>query len=369
MVIDGSINEVGADVCANQTITYRNDINGRVAEAGGVSPVDISGSFTVVGNIATVTATYELLDPGTFTTHQGVIYVWEDDVTWCCGYGGVNHWDDLTRVIRTSPVTLTTVGQTVTLVETWDITTAEGVACNPANLHAAAIFEETGGNKNVIQATDFVSPLPTFFPALVTGQTLKSIPNGNDTALFTCSVQNVGTAADVLNLGLTGFPWTADFLVEGDPTYYTSTSVALAPQERKEITIRVQTNGVKQIGSGTFSVASQGDNTQVRNATYKVFNDSYAVLLVDDDAGTYEVPFTTAFTNLGYLYERVTAASLGGMIGYDVVVWHTGYATSNTITATDQANLIAYMDQGGRVFVSAMDFTTGLANPNTFVND
>ena len=363
--------EEGADVCPNQTITYRADVNSRIAATGAVSPVGITGSFVINGNNATVTANYELLDPGSFTNHQATLYIWEDDVTWCCGYGGVSNWDDLTRMVRSTPVSLTTVGQVVQVVQTWNITQWDGVAPNPANLHAAAIFEETAGSLTVIQATDFVSSYPNYFPALTVGQTLKSIPAGNGTATFNCTVQNVGQVSDVLDLSIDNvFGWPADFQVQGDANYYTSHPVSLAAQEKKEITIRVQTDGVKRIGSGTFTVSSQGDNTQVRHATFKLYNGSYAILLVDDDAGTYETPFVNALPALGYLYERITIApNLSGMIGYDAIIWQTGYAISNVINATDQSNLMAYLDQGGRLFVSSMDCLTGMSNPNTFFNN
>ena len=157
VMIDGSIAEIGADLCPLQANSYRDDINTRISQTGGTSPVEITGGMAINGNLVTVTANYKLVDAGSFTAHQATLYVYEDDITWCCGYGNVDHWDDATRMVRSTPVSLTTVGQTVTVQETWDMTTAVGVAANPANLHAVALYELVGGTKAVIQSTDFVT--------------------------------------------------------------------------------------------------------------------------------------------------------------------------------------------------------------------
>ena len=66
------------------------------------------------------------------------------------------------------------------------------------------------------------------------------------------------------------------------------------------------------------------------------------------------------------LFDTVTGAGLNGMLGYDCVVWQTAYLTS-TLSQSDQDNLSGYLDAGGSLFLSSMDFLTGVTMPNNFV--
>ncbi len=364
VMIDGSIAEVGADLCPNQAITYRNDINLRMSQTGGTSPVEISGGMSINANLVTVTAHFKLVDPGSFTAHQATLYVYEDDITWCCGYGNVDTWNDATRMVRSTPVSLTTVGQVVTVEQVWDMNTAVGVPANPANLHAVALYELIGGTKAVIQSTDFVTV------ALSLAERVASVPAGNGVAYYTVDVQNLANAADIFDLSISGFPWPADFQVPGDPSYYTTKSVAIGALEEKTITLRVQTDGVKQVANGLFSAQSQA-NAQLRTVSPRLFNGSAAIMLVKDDPNTYEQDFVTALDGAGYLYDLQEGSPSGAstVAGYDAIVWETGFRSSGVLLQSDMDLLQGFMDDGGRVFLSSMDFLTGKTSPSVFIND
>ncbi|MCC7143900.1 MAG: T9SS type A sorting domain-containing protein [Candidatus Eisenbacteria bacterium] len=363
VVLDGLIDEIGADVCPNQANTYRNHLNNRLAVNGGISKVSITGGMEIVGNLVTVTANFKLEDPASYTAHQGTLFLYEDDITWCCGFGSEDHWDFATRMVRSTPVSLTTVGQVVTVQQTWDLTTAVGVPCNPANLYPVAIFETVAGTQEVIQATDFVT-VQTSLP-----ERIASVPNGNGVANFTVYVKNLGLNADVFDLNVSGFPWTTDFQVQGDPNYYTSKSEAINGGEEKAVTIRVQTDNVKQVADGLFSVTGQS-NGQVRTVQPRLFNGAHAILFVDADNNVFDVPITDALNTAGYLYDTVTSnpAGASAIAGYDAIVWHTGYLSA-TFGDSEAAYLQDYMDDGGRFFLCAMDYLTGKTNPNPFIND
>lgn len=360
---DGVIGNVGSDVCSNQIGTYTTSINHRLDATGGNVPVKITGEMSINGNLATVTAHFELVDPGySFTAHQATLYLYEDNVTYCCGYGGVSIWNGVVRMVRSSPLTLTTVGEVKNVTQTLNIT-GFTVPINPANLHPAALFEEIGGSKTIIQTSNFV-PLDY---AMSFPRHVASVPSGNGAGYFSGNVMNIGDTADVVTLSVdAGFGWPTDFQLEGDPNYYQSHDVSLNPGESRNITVRVLTDGVKRIGTGNVSARSQNTG-RVSNVGLRLFNDSYAILLVDaDNNGNYEVPFVNALTNGGMLFDTVTGAGLNGMLGYDCVVWQTAYLTS-TLSQSDQDNLSGYLDAGGSLFLSSMDFLTGVTMPNNFV--
>lgn len=365
VMIDGKHEFIGANLCPQQKIAYNEKIQEQISSWSYLSPVDITGGLEIVGSDATVTATFELLDPGNFTAHQATLYLVEDDITWCCGYGGVDLWHSVARMVRSTPIDLTFVGDEATVIETMNIT-----GFNPANLRAMAIFEEIGGGLEVIQATDF-TPVDYFFVAAAPSK-IASAPDGNETILFDAFIQNVGANAEVIDLSIdNAFGWPADFQIEGDPNWYTTTSTALPAGDSKAMTIRVQTDDTVRIGSGTLTAESQATG-QTHTITPTIFNGSEAILLVDDDGtGTYEDTFTDALTAGGYLYQEYTVGNGGngpsaaGMNGYDAVIWQTAFLGA-TVVAGEIAGMQSYLDQGGRLFLSAMRYLEqNGANPFT----
>ena len=105
------------------------------------------------------------------------------------------------------------------------------------------------------------------------------------------------------------------------------------------------------------------------------------ILLVDDDAGSnYETYFTEALNANGYAYDvwDVNASGspgAGDLMNYRVVIWTTGDDYSNTLTSTDQSNLMSYLDNGGRLYLSSQDLLWDISGgndgaiSNTFVNN
>jgi hypothetical protein len=85
------------------------------------------------------------------------------------------------------------------------------------------------------------------------------------------------------------------------------------------------------------------------------------VLIVDDDAGSaYEGYFKIPLGNLKKHYQVWDVQENGSpssevLENYNVVVWLTGDASQDTLTPTDQANLAAYLDAGGKLFLSGQN--------------
>jgi hypothetical protein len=88
------------------------------------------------------------------------------------------------------------------------------------------------------------------------------------------------------------------------------------------------------------------------------------VLLVDDDNDSPDVRpyYTTALDALGVSYDVFNAGSGNGpaldeMIGYQAIIWFSGdkYGTAGPNSA-DETNLAAYLEAGGRLFLSSQDY-------------
>lgn len=81
------------------------------------------------------------------------------------------------------------------------------------------------------------------------------------------------------------------------------------------------------------------------------------VLIVDDDAGkAYQTYYEQAVLAAGRSYLTVTTPPTAAeMATFETVVWLTGDDYTTTITATDEVEIAAYLDGGGRLFISGQD--------------
>ncbi|MEZ4651569.1 MAG: FlgD immunoglobulin-like domain containing protein [Candidatus Eisenbacteria bacterium] len=368
VMIEGTEPYIGASPCEQMIPAYLDGINTSLEGASYISPIDITGGLEINGTSATITANVELLDDVNLPALQVTIFLVENNITWCCGYGGVDLWNEVVRSVRSTAISPTFGGGAVQVQQNYSIG-----SYNAAELEAYAVVEAVGGSKQVYQATDFGPPIDYFFVQAFDTK-IGSAPEGNDTVLFDGFVQNLGLSSDTIDLSIdSAFGWPADFQVEGDSNWYTSHSLVVAAGETKNVTVRVQTDGVVRTGSGTLTATGQAQG-QVQSATMKVFNGSPAILMVDDDGtGSYQTPFTDALNSLGYLFDthtvgQATGPNAAAMNGYDGVVWQTAYL-NNPITESEIAALQTYVDNGGNLFLSSMNFLGTQGSGTTFTQD
>lgn len=85
--------------------------------------------------------------------------------------------------------------------------------------------------------------------------------------------------------------------------------------------------------------------------------DAAQILIVDDDAGgPFETYYQAAVAAAGRSFLTVTTPPTAAQMAmFETVVWLTGNDYTSTLTATDQAELAAYLDGGGRLFISGQD--------------
>jgi subtilisin family serine protease len=81
------------------------------------------------------------------------------------------------------------------------------------------------------------------------------------------------------------------------------------------------------------------------------------ILVVDDDAGkAYQTFFEQAIAGSGRSYLTVsTPPTAASMALFESVVWLTGDDYTTTLTAADQTEIAAFLDGGGRLFISGQD--------------
>jgi len=364
--IDGKYAAVGASSCTSAAATYRNYINTRLNETGGLAPVQVEGVYGVDAGNLTMQVMCTLVDAVTLQSPRVYLVVLEDDVL----HQGVTY-QHIVRAEYHQDVSLPTQGSSVMVSSVFPV----GPTWNVDNIECVAFIQKMTGDKEMYNSAH----IPLFF-VLAWEQTLVSVPQGNGLAEFTGLLTNTSDDPDQLTLTLDNtFGWPAEFMVEGEAGYHTSPSIiSLNPQDAVEVYMRVQTDGEVRIGQGNFNVHSAlTDRTQYTSV--RVFNGSPAVLLVDDDNGIQptEQGFVTALNANGYLFDSWDVKGAHGgaapeyddIKSYDLIVWITGWETYQPVTPADGEALMDFMDQGKGVFISAQDLTTAFPVGHTFLVD
>jgi hypothetical protein len=98
------------------------------------------------------------------------------------------------------------------------------------------------------------------------------------------------------------------------------------------------------------------------------------VLIVDDDEGSdFEKYYTAACDSNFVLYDTYSVQTSGSpssdtLKRYPVVVWFTGNATTNTLTATDRTNLASFLDNGGNLMIAGQNIAQELSGDPFLAN-
>jgi hypothetical protein len=107
-------------------------------------------------------------------------------------------------------------------------------------------------------------------------------------------------------------------------------------------------------------------NVLVSSEVYQLEPALCSALLVNDDpypagaGGGGLLYYSTALDELGVAYDVWDVLTMGSpsvatLAPYDAVIWFTGYDYTDVVTAAEQAALIAYLDGGGTLLLSAED--------------
>lgn len=364
--IDGKIAVVGAGSCVGAYNLYKDALETRMAETGGLSPVVISGDWSYDATNIYVDATFLLVDPVDLGNPFASFVIVED---------GVAYGPDNKHVTRAGYDTAVALDQQWDEVEVSHTFARQG-GWNIDNIAVVAFVQKNGGDKAMYQAAE----LPTGDPSIsiFMADNLASIPAGNGQAEFEGTLRNLGSVSDPVTFALDNtFGWSAEFKVEGEASFHTDpVEITMAPDEELTFTVRVQTDGDVRIGTGTLQ-ATSGNSGDELGVPMRLFNGSPAILMVDDDfTRTDEVLILSALDEAGKLYDHWDVykeqgnltPSAAEMARYDLVLWHTGWRTNDLLTTDDITKLMAYMDTGKGLLLSSQDCLSPLS-PGTFTSD
>ncbi len=274
----------------------------------------------------------------------------EDDLL----YSGTTYNNILRDMLRDEPLTISQDGE----AQNVSLDIAMDPTWNAANLRAVA-FVQDDTDRQVWQSTN-THPTPAYsMRYYATGP--KTIVGSGAYSFDTAGLFNTGTSTDVYTVSLdtSNMPaeGTAHFTYNG--TDYTETSIALAPGERALFNVVLDTGSATE-GGVTLNLHSDSGQVDDRQVEYKIISADTDVLIVDDDGAfdyesLYLAPAVAGTGKSHATWDRNSTELTGPILAnFDIVVWATGFAFP-TLDASDTAALSAYLDGGGKLFITGQD--------------
>ncbi len=203
-------------------------------------------------------------------------------------------------------------------------------------------------------------------------------PDPNETFDLTILLENTGSGTAS---GVSAMLSTDDLYVTVDVAFANYPDILPDQTEPSQTAYTLTADGGCPSGhSAILNLDISADGSYIASESFQVLIGQRPILLVDDDDGySYETYWINALDANGFSYEVWELSSKGSppldsLNQYRTVLWTTaddyGYAGSpTTLTATDQANLQAYLDNGGNLFLSSQDLLYDNEPVTTFITD
>jgi hypothetical protein len=234
-------------------------------------------------------------------------------------------------------------------------------------------FVQNATTHEVLQAA--YSDVSIAYSMELSGSAHTRMVSPDTSGLFIADLTNLGTEADAYTVTLSGtLPngWTRTISAQGD-TSDTSVTVSLESYTQASLYVSLVPHG--NPGAASFVVTATSQAVPEISAQVDfVLLSGLDVLVVDDDEGAnYEQYYLAALQPFeGQLISGSWDASRNAPTASDLnqvpcIVWLTGNATVNTLTAAEQTNLASFLDNGGKLFLSGqgIGFELGVPNPGT----
>lgn len=259
-------------------------------------------------------------------------------------------------MISETTLTASLSGETQQVVQTFAI----NPAWKPGDLHAVA-FVQRDTNKAILQAG--FSPVQYGVTLSDLDEPIERVDSGPMD--FDSQVIYTGTVDDdvVLTIDKSTLPagWDAE-IVWNATSYPTTVTIPGMTQDQIEAIVVRVTPSAAGVGTVGFNVhpASLPGAAMIRS--YTTFFQKPRILFVDDDNGAaFETNFENAIAGASYFNLRHTVSASGTpgastMSHFDIVIWNTGELQTLTIAAAPQAEIISYLNGGGKFFLVSQGF-------------
>jgi hypothetical protein len=190
-------------------------------------------------------------------------------------------------------------------------------------------------------------------------------------------VTNLGFTTDSYDMSSSGGTYTVSFF-DATCTSALSTTPSLTPGTSADVCVRVDvpaggTNG--EVNTTSVVATSVGDPSVSGSATLNTIAVAVDTLLVDNDNNDPDVQsyYSTALTTAGFSFNTWDLGAdsnipLHYMQAHRNIVWFTGNSYPGPILPYEN-ELAAFLDGGGRLFMSGQDILDQAAGTTAFVHD
>lgn len=187
----------------------------------------------------------------------------------------------------------------------------------------------------------------------------------------------VSVTHDILPDGLGAFDWPAFFCDSSGACYFSPFDYYLEPGESETLFVHVidGVGNTEGMALTTLTAASKSDPVAVSTESFATFVELPSILLVDDDAGaTFETHLQSAAQDTGYAVRVLDTnvegrPSLAMLESYWAVLWTTANGDAGYVDSDDEQNMASYLDGGGNLFLSSMEFLSSRVETHAFVTD
>ena len=191
-------------------------------------------------------------------------------------------------------------------------------------------------------------------------------------------IENTGTEMDTVDLEVVDanlpMTWFTSICINGSCPY--PSYIILNPGQADTVDIDVYVGEEQDMGTLKLKGTSHGDaGVTETTGEMAAFCAQSSVLLVDDDnGGAYETYLETALANAGYLSHVYNTSVMGRpdatrLSSYWAVFWTTADGDASYLTATDENNMMLYLDDGGNLFLASMGFLSSRGSATAFTQN
>jgi uncharacterized repeat protein (TIGR01451 family) len=230
---------------------------------------------------------------------------------------------------------------------------------------------------STISGSPFVVTIAPANAVAITPASQTGYARSGQVVTYTMTVQNLGFNNDSFNLSVSGNAWPTTLWNASFTSQITKTGL-LGPGATQVVGVKVsvpanQPNGASD--TATVKATSVGNPTKSATATIKTIAVTFNVLLVDNDGNAPDVEsyYKTALSNAGYAYNYWDLATdpelpLSYMKAHPAIVWFTGASYPAPI-GPYETKLTAFLNGGGKLFMSGQDILDQNAGTTAFVHD
>ncbi|MFH1502192.1 MAG: FlgD immunoglobulin-like domain containing protein [Candidatus Eisenbacteria bacterium] len=350
---------------------YQNKIDVRDAV---MCPLEMYSTGQVQADTGYVAVTIKATGTCSYTPIQAQFVLVENDV-----FYNSNEYDFTVRdVLPYEALTLSSPGDSAVITRhfavdpTWDYEKMRVV-----------VFVEDTGLKEIVQA--HMMPPPYDLHMTSDGYAAEIDYFGENVQTY--YLENRGTATDTVSMnishlvlppGASMWDWWAQYCHEATGIcYFGAQDFVLAPGQIDTFTFHMEDflGYVQGMAVTEITAQSNGEPSIQLSEIYGTFVDVPSILLVDDDAGaSYETHLETALGDAGYpaMVWDVDGRGRPSQTLIDsfwAAFWTTGGADGTALTLADEAVMADYLDGGGNLFISSMDYLSSRVAMTPFIEN